>query len=1013
MLVQGYDLLQSAIQYLEAADYKKSIEVGINASKAFENQQEWTEFVQAKNILIKSYLILLQCEKAKAILKELQPLIASKLEESSKENIDYLNNWGDYWQSKQEYAQALDYYQRAFDFYQRLYGEDAPEMADSYNRIGSALGQKGEFDKELVYYRKALDISRQHWSDNHPFTANCYRNMAAAYGVKGDYDTQLLYLQKALNIYLQSLGKQHITTATLLDSVGRTYAMKEDYFKALKYHRRALAIREELLAEFHHHRAESYFHIAYCLQSLQQFEAALEEYKKAYRIRKKLFGKNDASVAACYNNMGVCFGHLRMYFRQFDYHQKALEILLKIFGIHHHEVAFTYNQLGNCWQRRNFHSQALQQFQFALISLVGDFESANIYRNPRLKNHVLNLELLNAFSHKAVSLLQHYKLQSRSKKDLRRAMVTFQIALELIDQKRHSFQSEHSKLDLINRFMPVYEGAIQTALELHRLDGAWQYLRAAFILAEKGKSVLLLSSIKDLEAKGIANIPNALMVQEKELRQQIVNLERSIYQEQSIEKQANERRMSKLQNHLFDFQQQYRDLVENLEKQYPKYYQLKYEFEVLDVRELQEALKRENESNTTQTQARILEYFVGEQNIYIFLVTAQTLQHYIVKKPEGFEKMVKKMVKTINQLQKQKFIQIAHELYQLLFPKALQKQLQIGEQINNTSKLYIIPDASLFYLPFEALLFEEVVNRRTFYSDLPYLIQQFAISYHYSTSLLYNTLQKKQQNNSVPSYVGFAPIYGNGALQTSVNRGGAEMQKDKVTSVVSVPLNGTSPSPFLNGSLQVAAYQNSIRLAASRAVKIGGKNYYELIHTEEEVKAVKELFQNRGFEANGFFHESASIPNFLQQIGNSKFIHIAAHGIFNKKHPEYSGIVFSVPKEGNTEEAIFYIADAYHLQLQADLVVLSSCESGIGKLSKSEGMMAMNRALLYAGANNVIFTLFKVYDKSASRLTFLIFEGIVNHQLTYSEALQRAKLELINDPQMTPKSWSGFVLLGG
>ena len=58
--------------------------------------------------------------------------------------------------------------------------------------------------------------------------------------------------------------------------------------------------------------------------------------------------------------------------------------------------------------------------------------------------------------------------------------------------------------------------------------------------------------------------------------------------------------------------------------------------------------------------------------------------------------------------------------------------------------------------------------------------------------------------------------------------------------------------------------------------------------------------------------------------------------IFNKKHPEFSGIVFSVPKEGNTQEAIFYIADAYHLQLQADLVVLSSCESGIGKLSKSE-----------------------------------------------------------------------------
>ena len=596
------------------------------------------------------------------------------------EKIEDFNNKGDYWKTEQKYVEALTHYEQAFELAKKLHGEHSPKVAESHNRMGALFGQKGEFNTELSHYRKALTISRKYWSDNHVFTAECYQNIARTYGVKGDYDTQLLYLQKALNIYLLSFGKQHITTAALLDGVGRTYAMKEEFAKALRYHRRALSIREEILAQYHQHLADSYFHIAYCLQSLEQYEEALEDYKKAYRIRKKLLGKNDASVAACYNNMGVCFGHLRMYFRQFDYHQKALEILLKIFGIDHPEVAFTYNQLGNCWQRRNYHAQALQQFQFALVSLVADFDSANIYHNPRLKNQVLSLELLNALSCKAVSLYQHYQSNSCSKKDLRRAMVTFQIALELIDRKRHSFESEHSKLDLIHRFMPVYEGAIQAALELHRVYGSWQYLRDAFTLAEKGKSVLLLSSIKDLEAKGIANIPDALLQQEKELRQQIVNLEKSIYQEQSIEEQANELRMSKLQNRLFDFQQQYSNLIENLEQQYPDYYRLKYDFEVLDVQELQQTLKQENSLNPQQAEAKILEYFVGEKNIYIFLITAQSLQYHIVPKPDNFEKMVKKMVKTINQLQRQKFTQIAHQLYQLLFPKALQKQLQIGRE---------------------------------------------------------------------------------------------------------------------------------------------------------------------------------------------------------------------------------------------------------------------------------------------------------------------------------------------
>ncbi|MFK7904200.1 MAG: CHAT domain-containing protein [Chitinophagales bacterium] len=997
--------MQKALHCIDIADYKNCIAACLNAAKAFKNLQEWRKYVQVNNLLIEAYLELSQYEKAQQRLAELQTLIPTKLPKESIEEVHYANHQGDYWNLKHDYSKALQNYQNAYQIRQHLFDEKSIEIADSYNRIGKIFGQKGEFEKEMSYYRKALKISNQNLQTQYSFTVDCYQKMGSVYGLKGDYNTQLIYLQKALDICLQHLDKQHILTASILDGVGRAYAMKERFTKSLDFHRKALSIRVNVLSEFHHHLADSYFHIGYCLQSLEQFEEALEEYNKSYRIRKKIFGKNDASVAACYNNMGVCFGHLRKFFRQFDYHHKALEILLKIFGIQHHEVAFTYNQLGICWQRRNFHAQALQQFQFALISLVEGFDSPNIYQNPRLKKYEINLELLNAFSNKATSLFHHYQTHSQSKKDLRRAMVAFHVSLELIDRKRHSFQSEHSKLDLIHRFMPVYEGAIQTALELYRLDGSQQYLHFAFTLAEKGKSVLLLSSIKDLEAKGIANIPAAMTEKEKYLRQQIANLEKSIYQEQTIEDQANELRMSKLQNHLFDYQQQYQDLVENLEQEYPNYYQLKYKFEVLDVHELQTALKREDANSKEGVKAYILEYFVGEQNIYIFLITAETLQYHIVEKPDDFEKMVKKMIRTINQLSRQKFAAISHELYELLFPQNLQNQLQITDH-NTRNKLYIIPDASLFYLPFEALLFEALQNKKTPYGELPYLIRQFSISYHYSTSLLYNSLQKKQEQSTLSSYVGFAPIYKSATSKTSPKRGG-EVSKKIIPSASPAIQKNAIPSAAAKPSF--TSYPAKPKRQTMRAVTIEGKTYHELVHTKSEVQAVQKLFVNKDFNAKSFFHEEASISNFLKQVADSKFIHIAAHGIFNKKHPEFSGIAFSPSEQG----AIFYISDAYHLQLQADLVVLSSCESGIGKLSKSEGMMAMNRALLYAGANNVIFTLFKVYDESASRLTYLIFEGIVNRGLTYSEALQDAKLELIKDITTTPKSWAGFVLLGG
>ena len=103
--------------------------------------------------------------------------------------------------------------------------------------------------------------------------------------------------------------------------------------------------------------------------------------------------------------------------------------------------------------------------------------------------------------------------------------------------------------------------------------------------------------------------------------------------------------------------------------------------------------------------------------------------------------------------------------------------------------------------------------------------------------------------------------------------------------------------------------------------------------------------------------------------------------------------------------------ETYHLDLQADLVVLSSCESGIGKLVQGEGMMAVNRGFLYAGANQVISTLFKVYDKPSSLLTQYLFEAILEGE-SYTSALRQAKLRLLEEEKVDVKSWCGFVLIG-
>jgi tetratricopeptide (TPR) repeat protein len=107
-----------------------------------------------------------------------------------------------------------------------------------------------------------------------------------------------------------------------------------------------------------------------------------------------------------------------------------------------------------------------------------------------------------------------------------------------------------------------------------------------------------------------------------------------------------------------------------------------------------------------------------------------------------------------------------------------------------------------------------------------------------------------------------------------------------------------------------------------------------------------------------------------------------------------------------------WLAEMYNLDLDADLIVLSSCDSGIGKLVKGEGVISMTRGLFYSGAANIIVSLWKVTDHHTSTLMIELYRHILEGK-TYSEALRAAKLHMIKDQSTAaPLFWSGFILIG-
>jgi len=145
-----------------------------------------------------------------------------------------------------------------------------------------------------------------------------------------------------------------------------------------------------------------------------------------------------------------------------------------------------------------------------------------------------------------------------------------------------------------------------------------------------------------------------------------------------------------------------------------------------------------------------------------------------------------------------------------------------------------------------------------------------------------------------------------------------------------------------------------------------------------------------------------------------KYIHIAGHSFADLENPKFSGIAcFDVNESNpNTEDGTLYTGEIYNISSKADLVTLSSCESGFGKLEKTEGLMGINRAFIYAGTPNVVFSLWKVYDKISATMMKDFYKNTLEGK-SYSTSLREAKLQLLEKEETaSPHFWSPFLLIG-
>lgn len=266
-------------------------------------------------------------------------------------------------------------------------------------------------------------------------------------------------------------------------------------------------------------------------------------------------------------------------------------------------------------------------------------------------------------------------------------------------------------------------------------------------------------------------------------------------------------------------------------------------------------------------------------------------------------------------------------------------------------RIVVVQDGKLAMLPMETLLSKAIdIEKNTDFGSFPYLIQKWAFSYAYSATLWVQNLQKNTHTGN-----------------------------------------------------------QEIALIAPISFE---ENIASLPGTEKEVQEIAAVCRAKKFKVNTLLREEAQ-EHILKNLKMDNFsvLHFATHGLVDEESPELSQIFLS-RSEG--EDGNLFAGEIFNLRLNADLVTLSACEVGLGKVSKGEGLIGLGRAFLYAGAKNLVLSLWRVSDESTARLMILFYtQKFADAQEHYADALRTAKLQLLQEKNYAkPYYWAAFLLLG-
>jgi CHAT domain-containing protein/Tfp pilus assembly protein PilF len=864
-----------------------------------------------------------------------------------------LNNIGGVYRSLGELRKALEKFNEALPL-RRAVGDRSGEAATLSN-IGTVYHSQGEMRKALEKFNEALPLRRA--VGDRAGEAVTLSNIGSVYRSLGEIQKSLEKCNEALPLR-RAVGDRNGEAVTL-SSIGAVYHFLGEMRKAVEKYNEALPLFQAVGNRTG--QAVILNHIGSVYRSQGEIQKALEKYNEALQILQAISDRS--GQAATLNNLGAVYQSLGEMQKALEKYNQALQLRQAVGD--RDGVADTLSYIGTVYHSQGEMQKALEKFNEALPlrRTVGDpnGEASTLLGIARVEQKLGNLTQARQTIEQAVGMIELLRTTSNSQ-ELR--------ASYFASQQRFY----HSYIDIL---MQMHKQAPDAALDA-----------VALAVSERARARSLLELLTEAHADIRQGVDSSLLERERSLRQRLNAM--AAAQVSLLNRKHTPEQADAADKEIVSITTEYEELRAQIRAGSPRYAALTQP-RPLNLAEIQQ--------QTLDPDTLLLEYSLGDDASYLFVVSQTSITSHQLPKRGEIEAATRRARDLLTapqprpgetEAQRQARIKGARADYWLQAAALSQMLLGPAASQLGAKRLLIVAEGALQYLPFGALPTPEIERHgarepgRQGKSPLPTpLIVNHEIVHLPSASAL--AVLRHELTGRQPAAKAVAvladPVF---SADDARVRPGAKAQADR-----------EAPSDL------------------TRAISDVGGELRRLLMTRDEAENILSVTpRNGGFAALDFRANRATATG--DELSNYRIVHFATHSLLNSEHPELSGLVLSlVDEQGKPQDGFLRMHEIFNLRMPADLVVLSACQTGLGKELKGEGLVGLTRGFMYAGAARVVASLWEVNDAATAELMKRFYRRMLRDGMRPAAALREAQIEMWKSPQwQSPFYWGGFILQG-